>query len=250
MSAHSRTVVQAMAITAVICMIVAVIVFFIIYRLRARKGGKQDRESSFRRELPSAAPRVEFRHRGVAVKGLIVEDEGLDVLYLRKVEGGRLSPGCFSKVWYNPMMEDVKRMDCRSEKPSVFEPIQRLPLLREPRKQQEPETKKAAFAEWRSPPSPPPTPFHQAPPPPPPPPPLPKRPTPPPPPQPAKRTIPSPRPPIAPRIQEKRETRNKETAVETTKLKPLHWDKVTANADHSMVWNEINDGSFRYLNLI
>ncbi|KAL0342766.1 UNVERIFIED_CONTAM: Formin-like protein 8 [Sesamum calycinum] len=30
------------------------------------------------------------------------------------------------------------------------------------------------------------------------------------------------------------------------KLKPLHWDKVIANADHSMVWNEINDGSFRF----
>ncbi|PIN04909.1 hypothetical protein CDL12_22560 [Handroanthus impetiginosus] len=29
------------------------------------------------------------------------------------------------------------------------------------------------------------------------------------------------------------------------KLKPLHWDKVTANADYSMVWNEINNGSFR-----
>ncbi|XP_073269837.1 formin-like protein 8 [Primulina huaijiensis] len=31
-----------------------------------------------------------------------------------------------------------------------------------------------------------------------------------------------------------------------TRLKPLHWDKVTANTDHSMVWNEINDGSFRF----
>ncbi|KAL7191196.1 hypothetical protein ACSBR2_023296 [Camellia fascicularis] len=30
------------------------------------------------------------------------------------------------------------------------------------------------------------------------------------------------------------------------KLKPLHWDKVIANADHSVVWDEINDGSFRF----
>ncbi|CAM8984244.1 unnamed protein product [Rhodiola kirilowii] len=30
------------------------------------------------------------------------------------------------------------------------------------------------------------------------------------------------------------------------KLKPLHWDKVVANTDHSMVWDEINNGSFRF----
>ncbi|KAL6997231.1 hypothetical protein U1Q18_007354 [Sarracenia purpurea var. burkii] len=29
------------------------------------------------------------------------------------------------------------------------------------------------------------------------------------------------------------------------KLKPVHWDKVIANDDHSMVWDKINDGSFR-----
>ncbi|KAH9719997.1 protein eds1-related [Citrus sinensis] len=30
------------------------------------------------------------------------------------------------------------------------------------------------------------------------------------------------------------------------RLKPLHWDKVATNVDHSMVWNEINDGSLRF----
>ncbi|KAH9331153.1 hypothetical protein KI387_003261 [Taxus chinensis] len=29
------------------------------------------------------------------------------------------------------------------------------------------------------------------------------------------------------------------------KLKPLHWDKVSANPNHSMVWDKINGGSFR-----
>ncbi|RVW71667.1 Formin-like protein 8 [Vitis vinifera] len=29
-------------------------------------------------------------------------------------------------------------------------------------------------------------------------------------------------------------------------LKPLHWDKVNTNADHSMVWHKINGGSFSF----
>lgn len=31
-----------------------------------------------------------------------------------------------------------------------------------------------------------------------------------------------------------------------TKLKPLHWDKVISNVDHSVVWDQINDGSLRF----
>ncbi|XP_057806343.1 formin-like protein 8 [Salvia miltiorrhiza] len=232
MAAHSRTIIQIVAITATVSLIVTGIIFYLIHRLRlARRekhGGKPD-ASSFRREFPTAAPRVEFRQRGAALKGVIVDEEGKDVLYLRKLESG-----CFSKVWYNPMVEEeeeVKRMNIKEEKPK---PIQQLPLLQHPR---------------NHPPSPPPTPSHQAPlPPPPPPPPLPSRPAPPPlpPPQPAKRLIPSHKPPIAPRIQENRESRVEEKRVHTAKLKPLHWDKVTANTDHSMVWNEINDGSLRF----
>ncbi|KAI4384256.1 hypothetical protein MLD38_002433 [Melastoma candidum] len=30
------------------------------------------------------------------------------------------------------------------------------------------------------------------------------------------------------------------------KLKPLHWDKVSTNTDHSMVWNKIGRGSFQF----
>ncbi|KAL6983597.1 hypothetical protein U1Q18_016979 [Sarracenia purpurea var. burkii] len=30
------------------------------------------------------------------------------------------------------------------------------------------------------------------------------------------------------------------------KLKPLHWDKVNPNVDHSMVWDKIDGGSFRF----
>ncbi|KAG6401706.1 hypothetical protein SASPL_138570 [Salvia splendens] len=99
MATHSRTIVEVVAITATISVILAGIVFYLIYRLRLARGadgGK--RASSFRREFP---PPVDLRQRGAALKGVIVDEEGMDVLYLRKLESG-----CFSKVWYNPMMEE------------------------------------------------------------------------------------------------------------------------------------------------
>ncbi|KAK9213782.1 hypothetical protein WN944_005767 [Citrus x changshan-huyou] len=36
------------------------------------------------------------------------------------------------------------------------------------------------------------------------------------------------------------------TVVGHVKLKRLHWDKIATNVDHSMVWNEIKDGSLRF----
>lgn len=41
----------------------------------------------------------------------------------------------------------------------------------------------------------------------------------------------------------------KESSARQLKMKPLHWDKVVANPDHSMVWDKIGGGSFRYLSL-
>jgi hypothetical protein len=32
-----------------------------------------------------------------------------------------------------------------------------------------------------------------------------------------------------------------------TKLKPFFWDKVTANANQSMVWDNLKAGSFQYV---
>ncbi|KAJ8536409.1 hypothetical protein K7X08_034810 [Anisodus acutangulus] len=62
------------------------------------------------------------------------------------------------------------------------------------------------------------------------------------------------KPPTAPRgkgsSQDKTEAPTKEKSKDNgeiqVKLRPLHWDKVIANADHSMVWDEINNGSFRF----
>ncbi|MED6175876.1 hypothetical protein PIB30_082401 [Stylosanthes scabra] len=106
----------------------------------------------------------------------------------------------------------------------------------------------------------------QAPPPPPPPPPPPitvrksQAPPPPPPPIPSRKGLPpkgvnlksSSKPPPTPIEAPSNSKRGKskdevmhETGNGQAKLKPLHWDKVSTNLDHSMVWDKIDRGSFR-----
>ncbi|KAL2662157.1 hypothetical protein AAZX31_02G025600 [Glycine max] len=96
-------------------------------------------------------------------------------------------------------------------------------------------------------PPPPPIPVKKSSTPPPPPPPIPPRksPAPPPPPPKAHGLKSSSKPPPTP-IERTPSTTSKEgnTSPEV-KLKPLHWDKVTTNLDHSMVWDKMDRGSFR-----
>uniref|UniRef100_A0A5B7BX91 Formin-like protein n=1 Tax=Davidia involucrata TaxID=16924 RepID=A0A5B7BX91_DAVIN len=257
---------------------------------------KKKFSSSFRRE-EAVVTNQELRQQSGNLKGLIVDENGLDVLYLRKLEGGQLR-SCFSTVWFNPMEEEEeKRMDTRGDnKPMKYEQIQEIPLLHDPSN-----TVDLALANVAEPvpliPSPlpmvleslprrlpPPEPPQPLPPPPPlgsikqtstlppqppaPPPPIKKTPTPPPPPPPPEKKNPAPppppprsgglvsslKPPPAPKWKASSNSRPEVPTGESSKaisdvqmkLKPLHWDKVIANADHSMVWDEINDGSFRF----
>ncbi|KAK4263340.1 hypothetical protein QN277_028765 [Acacia crassicarpa] len=87
--------------------------------------------------------------------------------------------------------------------------------------------------------------------PPPPPPPAKKGPAPPPPPPPAKNgPAPPPAPPMAGNLKSSSKpppspAEMSEEDTDKVKLKPLHWDKVTTNVDHSMVWDKLDRGSFR-----
>ncbi|XP_073145591.1 formin-like protein 8 [Henckelia pumila] len=310
----TKTVVQAVVITATISLILAGILAYFVYRFMKTRRTEKNKMgcSSFRREATTAVPCIEFRQHGRALKGVIVDEEGLDVLYLRRFEEGHFS-GCFSKVWCNPLDEELERMESRGDKANnTCEPIQEVPLLQETRSGYNftvtstirvssnglpvtsdldapgPVSKYESITQSPLPPPParmgpippPPTESHAPLPPPPPPPPPPPQLAPPAPPLlPKKRYLkPPPVPPGPPKLkpvappppanrkgqigQHKPPVPTKEMGsshvrVETSsieqenggvqmKLKPLHWDKVTANVDHSMVWNEINDGSFRF----
>lgn len=316
-SSQKHVVLKAVIAAVLSTLVVAGILFYFFYRYYViRRWKKNKLNSSFRREVPHQ----EFQQTG-ALKGLIVDENGLDVIYLRRFEGSQLG-SCFSKIWVNHMDEDEdgeeeKRIDSRREQPVSSDHIQEMPLLQNCSNVGSYENKEAVtasqqrtnslFAASRSskqpstsllfqqkeiiPPqpetpselavvssqNPPQPPIH--PPAPPPPPPQPPAPAPPPPPLPMKRIAKAPtppnagkikssppfpppkgdglssliKPPIAPRgngsRKDKAEAQNKEKSKENgetkVKLRPLHWDKVVANADHSMVWDEINNGSFR-----
>lgn len=270
----NNAVVKAIAATAATT-IVVVGIFLLLFKrfVIARRHKKKKANTIFLRE-DDEVTLGEFMNFGGNVKGLIVEENGVDVLYLRKLEGGQLETS-FPKVVFNPSFEDEKekRVDVRVEGPRKSQ-SQEVPLPSECSEGIPPEVVKTVLQiptppiilkkETRTPPPPPPKKIPLPPPPPPPPPPpfLPAKrslaPPPPPPPPKAGNSVSLLKPPPAPRTKANNKSwaeasvggslRMAGTGQRT--LKPLHWDKVIANADHSMVWDKIIDGSFRYLCLI
>ncbi|XP_059443948.1 formin-like protein 4 [Corylus avellana] len=275
----NNTVVKAVAATAVTTLVVAVIFFFLFRKhVIARRKRKNKENTSFRRE-EAVVTHQEFKNFGGNVKGLIVDENGRDVLYLRKLEGGQVKDS-FPMVIQNPSYEEEKekRVDFMVERPRKSKP-QEVPLLSEnsdafPLEVVKPVLQIPTPLLPRQPLPPPMILEKQTKPPPPPakkipvPPPLPlplppsipakisPAPPPPPPPRPPKAVGPvsSLKPPQAPRAKANSKSRSEGSMGESSrgsgagqmKLKPLHWDKVIANADHSMVWDKIVDGSFRF----
>lgn len=101
---------------SVLCTLAAVAIFFcLLYQRFATFHWRWTRkvEGSFRREEAETHEESQKLERNV--KALIVEEHGVDVLYLRKLEDGRLETG-FPKVLLNPSYgedcsEEEKRMD-------------------------------------------------------------------------------------------------------------------------------------------
>ncbi|KAL6997236.1 hypothetical protein U1Q18_007359, partial [Sarracenia purpurea var. burkii] len=119
-------VVKAVLITAASTLVLAGILFLFFYKLSmAIKHRRGKFSSSFRRESV-----VKFRQQGGTPEGLIVDENGLEVLYLRRVEAGPHMRS-FSKVWINPMEEkekEEKGIDTRENKPMDSATIQEIDL--------------------------------------------------------------------------------------------------------------------------
>ncbi|KNA09745.1 hypothetical protein SOVF_150770 [Spinacia oleracea] len=238
-----------------------------------------------------ALPQSEFTRFDGNIKGLIVDEDGLDVLYWRKLEGSQRKSGPFHKDAFSKG-SNGRRTYSRGKSSSSYNQIhpkeeQTARLLGSKPPQNEAtfqavgRGEEAAVAEKvvvakegitptpplppsmaaKSEPAPAPAP---APPPPPmavkkapaPPPPAPpmaakKGPAPPPPPLKMGGSL---KPPAAPRrtpsgnIQESSAIGEEASGSKNdqVKLKPLHWEKVNVNTNHSMVWDKIERGSFQY----
>ncbi|XP_010552617.1 PREDICTED: formin-like protein 4 [Tarenaya hassleriana] len=313
-SSNRAAITRAVLITAASTAVVAAVFFFLFQRfvVARRRRDRVAAESAVRPGPPP--PEAALAREGLTrfdrnVKGLIVDEDGLDVLYWKKLQRGQ--SGSLRKEVMNregEEGEDKKVIYYKNKKKS--EPVSEIPLLRgksstshsvihhenyrdnSTRPSPPVKFKSLSFntvdsseTESSPPPPPPPSPLPMpakrgssapAPPPPPPlpipvkqdspanapppPPPLPipvKRdsplPAPPPPPPlpiPVKRDSPLPVPPST--VSSKPPPAPKGSSAEEgssngqVKLKPLHWDKVNPDSDHSMVWDKIDRGSFRF----
>ncbi|OMO54983.1 hypothetical protein COLO4_36281 [Corchorus olitorius] len=314
----NKTIAKAVAATAASTIVIAGIFFFCIRKYVMGQRKKDRVGDSFQGGQPPprvVAPPDEFARVNGNVKGLIVDENGLDVLYWRQLQDGENKNGFRKEFLHSPKDEEegrgggMIRKGSRSQSKKV-EPVQEIPLLRgksstshvppPPEDDDSTETispklppppshrvvlnaveKREAPLQSKflppssmpppqppipppslpiqhnnskspaaPPPPPPPAPSNRTPPPPPPPVPA-KGPAPPPPPAPAKGPAPPPPPPKAggsvatslkpppPKSGESSSGNNQ------VKLKPLHWDKVNNNVEHSMVWDKIHGGSFK-----
>lgn len=326
-SSSNRRIATAVAATAASTLVVSGLLFFLIRRcLKKRRREEIGRSRSSGSAAPGdrrVVPQMnEFERIEGNVRGLIVDEDGLDVIYWRKLEGKNNSKkGLQKEVVRHSSKNKEREQGKEKEKQEVelqeegdgyggndqgkkSEPVQEIPLLRgmsstshidvlsEDEHESNRSTRRnlskrnsllspprplppAALASAVSPPLPPPPsayfsaiPKAKSPePPPPPPPPLilareNPAPPPPPPPIPAKK---SPAPPPAPPMAGGSRSSSKPppapiempgtakpsgegmsgTGNDKMKLKPLHWDKVNTDADHSMVWDKLDRGSFR-----
>lgn len=314
-SSSNNKIVTAVAATATGTLVVSVIIFLSIKKcFRARK--KNVAASALNR---SVVPQVTvFERMEGNIKGLIVDEDGLDVVYWKKLQEKNYSPknkeddddegnqeipmlrgksstshmNIFPKESYTIMKitppapppivpssvgNDIKGVQ-KSDSPT--QPFSLALLPSSPKKlsnyfssipkMTSPPTPSIAAGKSQPsapgfstpPPPPPPIPDRKSTTPPPPPPPPPMRSAPPPPPPPVstrKSSAPPPPPPKAGGFHMKSSSKPPPTPIETSassstnkqgnssevKLKPLHWDKVNTNLDHSMVWDKIDRGSFR-----
>ncbi|XP_022999336.1 formin-like protein 8 [Cucurbita maxima] len=147
------------------------------------------------------------------LNGLIVEEDGLDVMYWKKDN------------------EEDEEMGFARDGSIIPEIVQETPLLHGISSMEARDHSLSSSRVLPLPPPPPPPPSMPLPPPstaPPPPPSIPLPPPPPPPSTVVAKTGPS------------------LSGKDQARLKPLYWDKINTNVDHSMVWDKIDDGSFSF----
>ncbi|CAH1423938.1 unnamed protein product [Lactuca virosa] len=248
----SKTVATAVAATAASTLVLSALLFLLLVKY---KRYRKDKEKEKEKEIPGGNdnsnpqnPVVSLMNhftRLEGVKGVIVDEEGLDVLYWKNLEDGEPKRTIFKKELprINEKEEEKKMMTVDHGRRKSNIQIHEIPLLRgkssashvwpqvdeiqiqnslPPANQQILKTQLSS----RSPPPTPPTP--------PPPPPLVLPPPPPPPPKPKTGglTLTSSSTPPPPPSQ--------------VKLKPLHWDKVNTNVEHPTAWDKLGNGSFRF----
>ncbi|KAL4330935.1 hypothetical protein S245_045806 [Arachis hypogaea] len=229
-SSSSGKVAKAVAATAATTIVVCGFLFFLVHMcLKARKR----EEVTTNNNAPAVAPQGNaFEKIEGNVKGLIVDEDGLDVIYWRKLEGKRSKKDLHKEILRNKEEEEennVKKSKSIQETPllrgkSSTSHMNIVPEVDEPYQMTRIPSQNQSFI---PPPPPPPIPARKSP---------------------SKKTPPTPTEMVVTSTSKRMNSLGKgavESGTENVKLKPLHWDKVNTNADHSMVWDNVDRGSFR-----
>ncbi|KAJ0094116.1 hypothetical protein Patl1_16261 [Pistacia atlantica] len=287
-SSNQNTIVRVVAATAAGTIIVAAVFFFLLQkyfiarRRRDKVGNISQPGNGPQGGQLATLPPNDFTRFDGNVRGLIVDENGLDVLYWRKLEeSDKNQLRSFEKeILQSPPSSDEDKLNETTMKKS--EEIQEVPLLRgssssssynsiRPEEnyqnrimaskapppsvsfrtieEKEPPIQPSTFPlPPAPPPPPPPSQNNNRPSPPPPSPPIPgkKNPGPPPPPPKAGGLKTSLKPPSGSKGSSSEVGDPSASGNGQVKLKPLHWDKVNKNGEKSMVWDKIDNGSFRF----
>lgn len=129
-SSSSNKIVTAVAATAASTLVISGLIFLFIQRcFRGRK--KKEIANTASGVDRRVAPQVNVFERVEGnVKGLIVDEDGLDVVYWRKLEGKNLPHKDFQKeVLHSP--KDKEEVDHEGNQGKRSDSIQEIPLLRE-----------------------------------------------------------------------------------------------------------------------
>ncbi|KAK4481868.1 hypothetical protein RD792_012779 [Penstemon davidsonii] len=272
---------RAIGVTAASTLVISGILFFLLLRHSKRKRDHRENSTTTTNGGNNAAVAPQddnFTRFNGNIKGMIVDENGLDVLYWRNLEeGDNINRTIFKKQDYINLKDEKIVVSERSRRDEP--PLQEVPLLRGKSSSSQSTTwvdkkdhlikntptisqdSSTQLTKTSTPPLPPPPGAPPRPPllvsqavpkektPPPPPISSNKGPAPPPPPPPgAGASAPAPAPPMkSPKARSSslgEGTSNK--GNEQVKLKPLHWDKMSPNVKHSMVWDNIEKGSFKF----
>lgn len=258
-SNDKSNIVKAAAATAGSTLVVCAVVFFLVQRCIVAKrrnkingGVIGNTGSRGSRGQPAVVNRNEFERYDGNLKGFIVDEDGLDVLYWRKLEAKNSKKKSFGKEALKNRQEiegydDDGEGSSRENELPLFRgrsSTSQMDLVPEGSDQirigssgmmafkavENPEPLVELSFQSSTGSSPPPP--HSPPPTPPPPPPIPAK------------NGPGPPPPPPPKPKSRSLNALSKPQPQGVKLKPLHWDKVNTNQEHSMVWDKM-DGSFR-----
>ncbi|KAL8137779.1 hypothetical protein V2J09_003780 [Rumex salicifolius] len=249
-----RKIIAAVGATAASTFVVAGVFFLLCSSCfgRRRQSGVDDdgQTHPFPAAVIAPGSRWEFARFGRNVKGVIVDEDGLDVLYWRRLKDGS---GGFRKELFNGAGNGGNSNGIGDRRPETVPRGRSSTSHGQINPGQRSHDQSNESIELQAvagkPPIPPPAPSEKKIVPIPPPPPVPKKkspmPPPPPPRKPGSGESSSSKPPAGPKMPSATDDAGAE-GKDQVALKPLHWEKLNVDTDHSMVWDKIQKGSFQY----